>query len=275
MIMKVFFLIIFLLTIFSFLVKCHLTGFPSWPRESSGNQVGSRLGTAVVAVQGISPFLQAMAKAPEPKDTTKSVIELPIPAYKGAVSLEEAIKKRRTERDFLPRPLSKSQLAQILWAAQGITEEGENKRAIPSAGALNPLVIFAIIGQEGVDHLSAGVYQYLPDYHQLKALSQGDLRKALVDASLSQSWIASAPVSIIIAAEYARTTGKYGKRGIRYTHMEVGHAAQNIFLQAVALDLGAGIVGAFDDARVKDILDLPPNYDPLLLMPVGYFKSYR
>ncbi|MGA1875342.1 MAG: SagB/ThcOx family dehydrogenase [bacterium] len=273
--MKVFCLIIFLLTIFSFLVTCRPTGFPSWLGARSGDQVGSMPGAAVVAAREISPFLQAMAKTPESKDTAKSVIELPAPGYKGSVPVEEAMKKRRTERNFLPRSLSKNQLAQILWAAQGITEEGGNKRAIPSAGALNPLVIFAVIGQDGVDHLSAGVYQYLPDYHQLRALSQGDLRKALAEASLSQSWMASAPVSIIIAAEYARTTGKYGKRGIRYTHMEVGHAAQNIFLQAVALNLGAGIVGAFDDAKVKDILDLPPNYDPLLLMPVGYVTSYR
>jgi SagB-type dehydrogenase family enzyme len=82
--------------------------------------------------------------------------------------------------------------------------------------------------------------------------------------------MAEAPVIVLFAAEYARCTSKYGERGVRYTHMEVGHAAQNLFLEAEALGLGAGIVGAFDDAALSRLCRLPAAHEPLLVMPVGY-----
>ena len=84
-----------------------------------------------------------------------------------------------------------------------------------------------------------------------------------------QAWLADAPVTIAIAAVYGRTVSKYGQRAERYVHMEVGHAAQNVHLQAVALDLGTVVVGAFDDAEVKRVLTLAANEQPLCLLPVG------
>ena len=99
---------------------------------------------------------------------------------------------------------------------------------------------------------------------------KGDKREDLALASLRQMWMSRAPVTFVIAAEYRRITGKYGKRGIRYAHIESGHLGQNIFLQAGALGLACGIVGAFDDGRVIKAAGLPPSHEPLLLMPVGY-----
>jgi hypothetical protein len=78
-----------------------------------------------------------------------------------------------------------------------------------------------------------------------------------------------APATIAIAAVYERTARKYKQRAERYVHMEVGHAAQNVHLQAVALDLGTVVVGAFDDAEVKRVLTLALNEEPMCLMPVG------
>ena len=82
--------------------------------------------------------------------------------------------------------------------------------------------------------------------------------------------MAEAPVLVVFAAEYRRCQARYGERGIRYTHMEVGHAGQNLFLQAEALGLVCGIVGAFQDREMSRILQLPPEHEPLLVMPVGY-----
>ncbi len=71
------------------------------------------------------------------------------------------------------------------------------------------------------------------------------------------------------AAVESRTTGKYGGRATRYVHIEVGHAAQNVLLQATASGLAAAPVGAFDDRGVKVLLALPREADPLYLLPVG------
>ena len=197
-------------------------------------------------------------------------ISLPKPSLDGKVSVEKAIKERRTIRDFKERPLPLNHLSQLLWAAQGITNPKEGKRAVPSGGALYPLDIYMIIGANGVDGMEAGIYHYLPDNHSISLLSKGDRRKEIASASLWQSWMAKAPVILIITAEYQRITGKYGERGIRYTLIEVGHVGQNLFLQAEALGLGAGIVGAFNDADVSKVIGGPPQHEPLLIMPVGY-----
>jgi len=197
-------------------------------------------------------------------------ISLPKPSLDGKVSVEKAIKGRRTIRDFKERPLSLHHLSQLLWAAQGITDPREGKRAAPSGGALYPLDIYLIVGASGVEGIEAGIYHYLPEKHSISLLSQGDHRKEIATASLWQMWMAKAPVMFIITAEYRRITGKYGERGIRYALMEVGHVGQNLFLQAEALGLGVGIVGAFNDADVLKVMGGAPQHEPLLIMPVGY-----
>jgi SagB-type dehydrogenase family enzyme len=200
----------------------------------------------------------------------EAVMRLPLPAWQGTVSVEQAIKQRRTTRSFNSRSLNLNQLSQLLWSASGITEESGYKRAAPSAGALYPLEVYVVLGKDSVPPIEAGVYRYDPGEHQLSEVSQGDLRSLVAKASLSQTWMANAPLTMVITAEYNRTTIKYGKRGIRYAMIEAGHIGQNIFLQAQALGLDAGIVGAFHDAKLIDALNIPSAHEPLLLMPVGY-----
>ena len=197
---------------------------------------------------------------------------LPKPSFDGKVSVERAIKERRTIRDFKDRPLTLMQLSQLLWAAQGITDLKEGKRTVPSGGALYPLDIYLVIGKKRAERMEAGVYRYLPEAHSVLLISKGDRREEIASSSLWQMWMAKAPVIFIITAEYLRITGKYGERGIRYALIEVGHVGQNLFLQAEALCLGAGIVGAFSDADVLKTMGAPSNHEPLLIMPVGYKK---
>jgi SagB-type dehydrogenase family enzyme len=120
--------------------------------------------------------------------------------------------------------------------------------------------------------LEAGVYHYLPDDHALELQASGDRRKEVARASLSQRWMAQAPVIVIITAEYDRTMGKYRERGIRYVHLEAGHAGENLLLQGVALGLGTAIVGAFDDDDVAGIMALPVGHKPLLIVPIGHAR---
>ena len=196
------------------------------------------------------------------RDTeSPTTIQLPRPARSGVVSLEEALSQRRSARRFAPGPLSERQLSQLLWAAQGTTSS-EGYRTAPSAGALYPLEIYVV--------LPTGFYHYRPDRHRLDRVSAEDLRPALCRAALEQEAIREAETVFVMTAVYERTVLKYGtERSPRYVHLEAGHAAQNLLLEAVALGLGAVPIGAFHDAEVQRVLSLPRNQQPLYLIPVG------
>ncbi len=197
------------------------------------------------------------------------VVKLPPASPKGAVSVAEALQARRTVRHFASRPLALAQVGQIMWAADGLSDP-RGLRTAPSAGATYPLELYLVVGEGGVTGLAPGLYRYLAAEHALQPTVKGDLRAPVARASLNQSWMAEAPVIVIIAAEYRRCTNRYGERGVMYTHMESGHVGQNVFLMAEALGLGAGIVGAFEDKGLSQTLQLPQGQVPLLVMPLGY-----
>lgn len=199
--------------------------------------------------------------------TSRETIALPPPEGSASEPLQQLLMQRRSIRSFRPAPLSLTQLGQLLWAAQGITHS-EGLRTAPSAGALYPLELYAVVG--AVDGLKPGIYHYHPGEHRLSKVADGDRREELARAAHGQSWIARAAVVIAFGAIYERTTRKYGERGVRYVHMEVGYAGENVHLQASALGLGTTVVGAYDDDEVAAVLGLPANTQPLALMPVGH-----
>jgi SagB-type dehydrogenase family enzyme len=196
-------------------------------------------------------------------------IKLPPPVKKGGMPLAEALAVRRTVRSFASRPLDLKQVSQLLWGADGLSDP-RGLRTAPSAGATYPVDLYLVVGEQGVADLAAGVYHYQSAAQALTRVAPGDVRAAVARASLDQTWMTQAPVLVVITGEYRRCTARYGERGIRYTHMEVGNVSQNLFLAAEALGLGAGIVGAFEDKALAQVLKLPPGHEPLLVMPVGY-----
>ena len=198
------------------------------------------------------------------------LISLPEPRLQSDVAVEQALAERRTTRQYSSEPVSLTEAAQLLWSAQGVTAFGGGRTA-PSAGALYPLVVYLVAGD--VTGLQSGIYRYEPKRHQLRLVQPGDHRRQLAKAAYSQRWMADSPAWLIYSAIEKKTTGKYGKRGIRYIHIEVGHSAQNVFLQAQALGLAAAVVGAFDDSAVQEILDLPAEEQPLYLQPVGWKET--
>lgn len=206
-----------------------------------------------------------VCQGPGVKDKKKDSIALSKPDTKGKKTLEQAISSRRSVRWFLDKPVNMEQVGQLLWAGQGITDEPMGFRAAPSAGAIYPLELFAVIPQ--------GVYKYLPESHSLKKVKSGDVRESLGRAALNQRWVKRAPLVIVIAGDYARTTRKYRVHGKRYVHIEVGHAAQNIHLQAVTLGLSSVPVGAFPEDAVRKVLSLPEDLTPLYLIPVGFERE--
>jgi len=192
----------------------------------------------------------------------KARMILPPPDQTGRVTLEQALARRRSVREFAAQALSEQELSQLLWSAQGITHP-EGLRTAPSAGALYPLEFYVAI--------AGGFYHYDPGEHRLDLHSEGDLRPALCHASWEQEFVREAPAVFVIAAVYERTERKYGRqRGPRYVHMDAGHAAENVLLQAVALGLGAVPVAAFRDDQVQEVLSLPREQQPLYLIPVGH-----
>jgi SagB-type dehydrogenase family enzyme len=205
-------------------------------------------------------------------DTIAAEIALPSPSHKGTVSVEEALKARRTHRSFQSRHLTLKQFSQILWGAYGVTAQkyGSFLKTAPSAGALYPLDIYGVVGQKGVETLAPGIYHFRPENHAIELVKQGDLRAEVARQALQQMWMAKAPLLLVITGEYSRSNIKYGPRGVTYTHIEAGHVGQNIFLQAEAIGLKAGIVGAFNNQQIIRAMGLSSSHDPLLIMPVGY-----
>ena len=193
-------------------------------------------------------------------------ITLPQPAVSGNLSLEEAILNRKSTRSFSKDPLLLSEISQLLWAAQGITRK-DGKRTAPSAGALYPLEAYIAAGN--VHGLDPGIYHYLPEDHELELVYRGDQVSQLYSVALRQKSIQEAAAVVILSGVYNRTAQKYGNRATRYVYIEIGHAAQNILLQAVSLGLGCVTLGAFDDSGVKRLLRMKQNEWPLYLIPVG------
>jgi SagB-type dehydrogenase family enzyme len=209
----------------------------------------------------------------EEKTLTDRAIKLPKPKTAGSVSVEEAINSRRTRRTFDNKPFTLDNLSQVLWAAQGITDERWKHRAAPSAGALFPIDVFIIVRKGGVEKLDAGIYRYIPDGHYLQTKAEGDFNAELRKVGYSQTFFAESPVCLILTAKPVRTTWKYGERGNRYIHFEAGHIAENIQLIGESLGFSVGLVGAFKDDGVASLLKLKKGEIPVYIIPVGYRKA--
>jgi len=211
-------------------------------------------------------FVFAFCMAGVAMASANGEIALPEQSFEGEVSVERALTLRRSVRKFAPEALSLSAVSQLLWAAQGITDP-KGLRTAPSAGALYPLEVYLVAGH--VSGVRAGVYRYDPRRHRLLRVLDGDRRAGVAEAALDQDWVAKAPAILVIAAIYERTARKYGRRAAHYVDIEVGHAAQNVYLQATALGLGTTMVGAFRDEELSRALGLTGRTKPVGLLPVG------
>jgi SagB-type dehydrogenase family enzyme len=193
--------------------------------------------------------------------TTQAVVPLPEPASHGTISLEETLASRRSVRQYTTQSLTDAEIAQLLWAAQGITRGGLGRTA-PSAGGLYPLEVYLVTAE--------GVFHYRPDSRDLVHIAGVDVRVPLYRAAVNQEAVRDAPAVFVVTAVFHRTAVKYGDRATRYVHLEAGHAAQGLLLQAVALRLGGVPIGAFDDDAVSRVLGLPPDHEPLYIIPIGH-----
>jgi len=196
------------------------------------------------------------------------VVKLPQPRLKSNSSVEQVLGSRRSRRNYTYEPISLTDISQLCWAAQGITETQRRFRTAPSAGGLYPIELYVIVGNSNIE---AGVYHYTPEDHTIELVKRGDYRRQLYEAALEQKWVKEAAIDLAITGVFSRTTAKYGERGReRYVWMEAGHVAENIYLQAEALGLGTVSIGAFYDEAVQTALSTPADHAPLYIMPVGH-----
>ncbi|HEU4730098.1 MAG TPA: SagB/ThcOx family dehydrogenase [Kofleriaceae bacterium] len=186
---------------------------------------------------------------------------LPAPQRDGGPALATVLATRRSTRVFARRELSDGELAQLLWAAQGVTDSQGGHRAAPSAGALYPITVRVVDAK--------GTWRYVPAEHALVRESTIDTRDRLRSAAHGQESVGSAPATLVITANVAITAGKYGDRAERFATLEAGHVAQNLLLTATALGLAAVPVGAFDDGASRKALGLAASETPLYLIPIG------
>jgi SagB-type dehydrogenase family enzyme len=218
--------------------------------------------TLMMIAPCLGAVLLTMAAVTLASDEAGETIALAKPNTIDGMPVAQAIKLRRSLRDFDDTPLTPAQVSQLCWAAQGITDPRRGRRAAPSAGALYPMTVYVVD--------AGGVWEYLPLDHALRRIVAGDERKKLQAAALDQESVGGAPMCMVLVMNVDRTAAKYGSRALRYCLMEAGHVAQNVMLQATDLGMGGVTVGAFDEHRVAAVLKLSADLRPFYLLPLGH-----
>jgi SagB-type dehydrogenase family enzyme len=204
-----------------------------------------------------------VAAAPE-----KEGIKLPPPRHDGTFSLDRALAERRSVRVIKDEPIMIEEVSQLLWATQGVSDTKTGHRTVPSAMAVYPVEVYLIAGK--VKTLPAGIYHYAPQGHLLVQKAAGDNIKEFCATAVSrQEWVTRVPAIVIITGVKERMTNKTGERGAPWVYVEAGLAAQNFFLEAVALGLGSTYVGGFEPDKVSSFLRLSPGEEPIAVLPVG------
>jgi SagB-type dehydrogenase family enzyme len=196
----------------------------------------------------------------EEKVSKTENIKLPAAKYDGVVSVEKALLGRRSIRTYKEEPLALSDVSQILWAAQGITDPKTGHRTAPSAMARYFLEVYLIPGN--VTGLPMGIYKYQPQGHELVVIAEGDYKSKLFEAA-GQAPIKNAPAALVICGMSERSTNP------NWMYLEAGHAAQNVYLQAVSLKLGTVVMGGFKGEEVRKALNISAKEQPIYIMPVG------
>jgi len=197
-----------------------------------------------------------------PRKPTLKIVQLTDPKLTGPVSFEQALAKRRSVRQFTGQPLKFTQIGQLAWAGQGITEPQKGLRTAPSAGAIYPIELYFATPE--------GLFVYRPDQHSLEETLNQDVRGRLATAASMQESMARAGCDIIIAGSERKLAAKFRKEARKYMLLEAGHIAQNIQLQAVCLGLGSVTIGGFDIRGVRKVCKLPKTLEPLYIICVGY-----
>jgi SagB-type dehydrogenase family enzyme len=212
--------------------------------------------------------LAQTAPSAAPPAATPGAIVLPRPDTTGKVTLERAIARRRSVREYAPGALTLAEVSQLLWVAQGITGP-DGKRATPSARAVYPLQAWLVAND--VKGLAPGIYRYEPKDHALAPVA-GGTRDSVVSAARGQASVKQAAALLAVVGDSALAAAKFRGNAERWLGMEAGFIVQDVYLECTALGLGTVMVGGFDESLVRHALGVPAGWQALALMPVGRRK---
>ena len=240
----------------------HIIGLPRARRRYRGEVEPTRrqVWTIAAGLATVGTVAGCGARAGRPRPVTRRRV-LPAPTQTGTSTLDAALRGRRSVRSFAPVGLTDTEIGALFFAAQGVTH-GSGLRTAPSAGALYPLEVYVVT--------PAGPGRYRPAGHEIEQWADPTAFADLVDATTSHDAVRTAPAAFVVTAVVGRSSGKYGREAEHYVAQEVGHATQNLLLEAVALGLGAVVLGAIDRDRIADVLALPAGEDAYCVVPTGH-----
>ncbi len=236
--------------------------------------LGGLLGFALIPapaqeqmVSDVMPEQEEVSTYAEQERTYLERIALPEPDRLGGMSVTQALAERRSRREFAEESLSLPHLSQMLWAAQGITSE-RGGRTAPSARDIYPTTLFVAVAS--AEEVAPGVYEYLPETHELGLLIEGEVGDAW-NAITPQPHPQNAPVTLFVNGNVLKPVERYGTEGARrVTYLEAGHVGQNLYLQAEALGLATLTMGGLDPAEARAFLGTTQYDEVLYLVPIGY-----
>lgn len=217
----------------------------------------SILAIALIAVLGFNGHSE--------HDSSK-MIKLPEPRTDGGIPIEKALKDRRSIRSFGKSGITLDEVSQLLWAAQGITDD-KGHRTAPSGMERYPLEVYLLA--DNVTGLPSGVYHYIPQNHSLTIIEQGKIDEYYNASAGGESWIKTAPAIVVITGVMSRMNIWPGQDLSRFVYVEAGTAAENMLLEVVSLNLASTYTAGFNASRTAELLQLSPSEVPIGVIPVG------
>ncbi len=224
----------------------------------------------IIAIIGLA-FLEMAAVAVSEnigssKGDASKMIKLPEPRTDGGIAVEKALNERRSIRSFGKEGLALEAVSQLLWAAQGVTDD-QGHRTAPSAVARYPLQVYLLAGN--VTDLPSGVYRYSPQGHSLTVVMQGNIDDYYNAAAGFEAWLKTAPAIFIITGAIDSFDQMPGQDMSRWVYVEAGAAAENLLLEVVSLDLASTYTAGFNANQTEKLLELPEGEVPIGVLPVG------
>lgn len=186
-----------------------------------------------------------------------SPVALPAPNLDGGKPLMQALKHRRTTRDFSPAPLPLPVLSELLWAGAGINRPETGHRTVPSA--MNSQEVDVYVATAG------GLSIYEPKAHVLQPVAAADIRAR----TGGQEFVKIAPVALIYVADYARMKKPKPEDRERYAMIDAGFMVQNVYLYCASAGLAA-VVHETDREGLREALRLRPDQQVLIAQAVGF-----
>jgi SagB-type dehydrogenase family enzyme len=205
-------------------------------------------------------FLGAMLMSSATATRAEGAIEVALPPPQAAVptTLLEALRKRRSTREFASRELPRELLSTLLWCAFGINRPESGGRTAPSAHNWQEIEVFVALAE--------GAYRYVPRRHALQPVADANLRPA----TGVQDFVGRAPLNLVYVADFAKMVDASAEDRTFYAAADAGFVAQNVYLYCAAAGLACVVRGLVDRRRLAPLLKLTVDQRIVLAQTVGY-----